>query len=725
MKSNDGGATWTGIGVATLPSFANVWSLVIDPANPDTIYAGETSKGVYKSVDGGATWVASSTGFTTGAIIQILALAIDPTNAQTLYAVANTSTGGGLYKSTNGGASWTQAFSDNSSVIGVQAVAVDPSNSANLYLGTFSQGVKKSVNGGASFAAATTGLPKVGVNALAVNPASPATVFAGTQDGVFASVNAAGSWAAASHGLSLVTVTAVAADPSTPTTVYAATKYSGLWKTVDGGDSWQAINGGIGTTGNLACNVPWYTSLAIDLTSPSTLYAGSQCTLDAQVYKSTNGGANWTATATGIPSFLAVSSLAVDPLAPATVYAGLATSGLYRSIDGGAHWSTVAAVATSMRVNAVSAGAFGNGMSTVAIATHGDGVLASTDGAATFEPFSNASAPLAGDRGPMPKRSILQGDCDEGEEATMTFVRKPNGQWGIVLGCEKPPNPGLGDVSFGWIMFLSPQGKTKAGSAALAGTLTPWAALAGGAEAIAACAPATSVVADPADSGASFYVGAGCGVLRGTTDGQQLVTMSTGMPAGMRVNALATTLSGGDVYAGAASGGMWRYTPSAAPPAPVTIIEYYNASLDHYFITWVPAEQANLDAGNTPTRWTRTGESFMAYTSAPAGTSPVCRYYIPPNLGDSHFFGRGTAECVATGQKNPTFTDESDDFMQMFLPAAGVCPTNTTNVYRVFSNRKDANHRYMTSKTIRDEMAAKGWVVEGDGPDAVVMCAPM
>ena len=45
-------------------------------------------------------------------------------------------------------------------------------------------------------------------------------------------------------------------------------------------------------------------------------------------------------------------------------------------------------------------------------------------------------------------------------------------------------------------------------------------------------------------------------------------------------------------------------------------------------------------------------------------------------------------------------------------------------MYRVFSNRPDANHRYTTSRAIRDQMVAKGWLAEGDGPDLVVMCAP-
>ena len=122
--------------------------------------------------------------------------------------------------------------------------------------------------------------------------------------------------------------------------------------------------------------------------------------------------------------------------------------------------------------------------------------------------------------------------------------------------------------------------------------------------------------------------------------------------------------------------------------------------------------------------WARTGYSFNAYTAAQAGTSPVCRFYIPPALGDSHFFGRGTAECDATGQKNPTFVNEDPAFMQMFLPVAGVCPAGTIEIYRVFSNRPDANHRYMTDKALRQMMVDKGWLAEGDGPNLVVMCAP-
>ncbi len=175
-----------------------------------------------------------------------------------------------------------------------------------------------------------------------------------------------------------------------------------------------------------------------------------------------------------------------------------------------------------------------------------------------------------------------------------------------------------------------------------------------------------------------------------------------------------------------ARAGTWKIQVAAAPaPAgKADVIEYYNAALDHFFITWSPGEIALLDAGTTIKGWTRTGRTFRTYAAAQAGTTSVCRFYIPPDKGKSHFFGRGTAECTSTAQRNATFVLEDAQYMNMFLPVAGVCPANTTPVYRVFSKRADANHRYMTDPALRDAMVGRGWLAEGDGPDLVVMCAP-
>ena len=176
-------------------------------------------------------------------------------------------------------------------------------------------------------------------------------------------------------------------------------------------------------------------------------------------------------------------------------------------------------------------------------------------------------------------------------------------------------------------------------------------------------------------------------------------------------------------FALASNGVTQSGAPSATIPT-VDVVEYYNASLDHYFLTWIAAEMANLDAGATPTRWTRTGRTFQAYAEAQPQTSQVCRFYIPPALGNSHFFGRSAAECAASKQAQPGLVLEDPEYMHVVLPAAGTCPSGTRPVYRLFNNRADANHRYTIDRDVRDRMVAQGWVAEGDGGDAVAMCVP-
>jgi hypothetical protein len=76
--------------------------------------------------------------------------------------------------------------------------------------------------------------------------------------------------------------------------------------------------------------------------------------------------------------------------------------------------------------------------------------------------------------------------------------------------------------------------------------------------------------------------------------------------------------------------------------------------------------------------------------------------------------------------KYPFFVLETSALFYIPLPdqASGACPPGTQPVYRVWDNRADTNHRYTTSRAIRDQMVAAGWLAEGYGPDAVIMCSP-
>jgi hypothetical protein len=166
-------------------------------------------------------------------------------------------------------------------------------------------------------------------------------------------------------------------------------------------------------------------------------------------------------------------------------------------------------------------------------------------------------------------------------------------------------------------------------------------------------------------------------------------------------------------------------TAMPANAQPVDAIEYYDAGQDHYFISALPAEIAALDANRFP-GWARTGLSFKAYGQATGSASPVCRFYIPPADGDSHFYTASPSECLAVQTKYPAFVYESPNVMYVDLPdpITGACPTGDVPVYRLWDHRADTNHRYTTDPAVRAQMVATGWVAEGYGPNVVIMCAP-
>ena len=176
-------------------------------------------------------------------------------------------------------------------------------------------------------------------------------------------------------------------------------------------------------------------------------------------------------------------------------------------------------------------------------------------------------------------------------------------------------------------------------------------------------------------------------------------------------------------------GGQFKNVMLVPPVALVDVIEFYHAGFDHYFMSADPIEINALDT-HYFTGWERTDYSFKAYVtgSYPGATlRPVCRYYGLPSAGlDSHFYSASSAECWQVNEYYGTeWQIESDNVFQIALPntTTGACPAGTTPVYRVFNRRHDANHRYTTSTVVRAQMEAAGWIREGYGPDATIMCA--
>ena len=168
------------------------------------------------------------------------------------------------------------------------------------------------------------------------------------------------------------------------------------------------------------------------------------------------------------------------------------------------------------------------------------------------------------------------------------------------------------------------------------------------------------------------------------------------------------------------------------PTLAVTAIEYYNPSLRHYFISNLQPDIDALDSGRIP-GWVRTGLSFFVFATPGAGLNPVCRFYIPPHHGDSHFFSADPGECARIRNLigfDPNYSGYIQETAAAFYialpnPFTGACPASTTAVYRLWNARVDSNHRYTTDPVVKAQMQSIGYIAEGYGPNAVAMCAPV
>lgn len=224
VKSTSAGATWMGAesglpveygAPVGMPPYQQVRShvvpvpLVLNPQNPQIGYAGTflntfadiavepptIANGVFKTTDGGASWVHSSVGLPTYAgsstAFDVLALAIHPSNPNILWATAvnfrdyANPREGYVYKSIDGGASWSNSSSGLNTDVDLRALVVDAGNPDVLYAagaGTLANpgSVFKSDDGGATWRSLSVGLPADAALALHIDPFNPTLLYAGT-----------------------------------------------------------------------------------------------------------------------------------------------------------------------------------------------------------------------------------------------------------------------------------------------------------------------------------------------------------------------------------------------------------------------------------------------------------------------------------------------------------------------------------------------------------------
>ncbi len=362
-KSEDGGGSW--LLVFELVNDGGAFSLAIDPVTPSIVYAG-LGVGMLKSTDAGVTWARSDDGITG---FGTFGLVVDPVTPSTLYA-GTFDFGGRIFKSIDSGASWLPAEPFQFQ-IGVVDIVIDPSDSSTLYACRgYAKGISKSVDAGATWVAHNQGLVATEVRALAVSGSDPAVLYAATDwNSVIRSVDGGASWGPANTGLENtgggLDSGELAVDPQHPETLYMASYPRGLFKTVDGGDQWAFLPGSppayavavdpndpqtVYTAGDLTISrsldggATWEVrggnafrpqDLVIDPVNPSTLYVA----YSSGVTKSMDAGATWVDATQGLPVARPVRSLAIDPMNPNVLYAGTFNSGVYKSLDGGASWS--------------------------------------------------------------------------------------------------------------------------------------------------------------------------------------------------------------------------------------------------------------------------------------------------------------------------------------------------------------------------------------------------
>ena len=311
-------APWTVQGPANIGARVN--TIKVHPTNPNIIYIGYSHGGVWKTVNGGATWLPI---FDKQAFLAISDIELDPQNPNIVYVGTGDLNisgypfiGDGLWKSPDGGQTWQHLGLENQSII--SKIAIHPTNANIIYAAAMGipfernndRGLYKTTNGGQSWQQVLFVSDSTGIIDLEMSPDNPQVLYAAGWDRIRSNKESI-----------------VSGDNAR------------IWKTVNGGQTWTKLGGGLPEGPNsriglsMAANDPDYiVSVVVDTTLQ----------LNA-MFKSADGGANWSALPTeGLnPDFMGgfgwyFGKIFINPFDPNDIYVCGVT--LWRSIDGGQSW---------------------------------------------------------------------------------------------------------------------------------------------------------------------------------------------------------------------------------------------------------------------------------------------------------------------------------------------------------------------------------------------------
>jgi photosystem II stability/assembly factor-like uncharacterized protein len=385
FKSVDGGATWTSASNG-LPALFSARSLALAATSPFTIYAGGSrvdtnSGGVYASKDGGTSWSAAGL---TDINLEISALASDPSAPATIYASSDGGDGltAGVWKSTDAGTSWRQIMSQQ--ILGqagtpaVIAMALDTRHPGTLYAGNYGDRIFKTTDGGETWSSLNTDDGATGrVMALAIDPTASNLIYAGSANGVYRSGDAGATWMPVSTGLSASDILTLGPDAAHPGGVYAGGIGTGILYSSDAGQSWSALvppykYGG----GNFV------TSLAVDPADSAIVYVTNALHLEGGLLKTRDHGATWQDSDAGLrPGD--IQTVAISPSASSSLYCSDFSGNVYRSTDSGATWALASGGLPAYGLKSLLASA--SSSLTAFVGTNGHGVFKTSDGGQTWQ----------------------------------------------------------------------------------------------------------------------------------------------------------------------------------------------------------------------------------------------------------------------------------------------------------------------------------------------------
>jgi photosystem II stability/assembly factor-like uncharacterized protein len=310
-------------------------------ATTHRLYVGTIGEGLFRSTDGGETFVRACDGMFVECHVR--ALAVHPSDSRTLYLGSEQ----GLFRSGDGADHWARV---ESPLNGWQiwSILVHPRDPNLLLVGTCPARLFRSADGGRTWSEPGVRMlqecPRImrtRVTTLAADPAEPATLWAGVEiDGLFRSRDGGMSWEAVGLGLSSRDIHSLAVidGPGRPKRLLASTN-NDLNLSTDGGDSWQPLHVG------RSLPFAYYRGMAQVCGRPEEVLLGNgdgPPGTAGVIARSADGGASWQPAKMPGKANSTIWNFAVHPADPDLIYASSVSGEVYRSADRGVSWEKLA-----------------------------------------------------------------------------------------------------------------------------------------------------------------------------------------------------------------------------------------------------------------------------------------------------------------------------------------------------------------------------------------------